>query len=184
MKRLASILAALAAVIAVAHAETEVVVSVPDQRLFLFQNGRRVASYPVSTSKFGIGSDARSYKTPLGTLAITRKVGAGAPLGTVFKGLQRTGEILRPNAPGRDPIVTRIICLDGTEPANSNAAARRIYIHGTPEERTIGRPASYGCIRMKSHHVAHLFDHVSIGARVTVTPFSLSRVESGDFVQN
>lgn len=180
MKTLVSILAALAAMIPAAAADTELIVSVADQRLWLIKDGSRVASYAVSTSKFGIGSQARSYKTPLGTLAVTRKVGAGAPLGAVFKGLRSTGEILRPNAPGRDPIVTRVLCLTGTEPRNRNTGMRGIYIHGTPEERKIGRPASYGCIRMRSRDVARLFERVPVGAKVTITPLPLAQVATAD----
>ena len=42
-----------------------------------------------------------------------------------------------------------------------------IYIHGTPEERNIGLPVSYGCIRMRSRDVIELFDIVGTGAQVT-----------------
>src|SRR5215218_2572437 len=98
-----------------AENETSLLVSVPDQRLVVVQNGLRVAQYPVSTSKFGIGDTPRSYSTPLGTLQISEKIGAGAPVGAVFKGRRRTGEVIRPNARGRDPIVTRIMWLRGLE---------------------------------------------------------------------
>ncbi|MGV3533190.1 MAG: L,D-transpeptidase family protein, partial [Chthoniobacteraceae bacterium] len=89
----------------------EIVVSVPDQKMVILQNGLRVAQYPVSTSKFGVGDRPRSFATPLGTLQVASKVGQNAPLGAVFKGRRYTGEILKPNAPGRDPIVTRILHL-------------------------------------------------------------------------
>jgi len=82
----------------------------------------------------------------MGELEIADKIGDGAPAGTVFKDRRRTGEVVGVNAPGRDPIVTRIIWLRGREGQNANAFRRDIYIHGTPEERNIGRPASYGCI--------------------------------------
>ena len=176
MSILTSITAALGVFAATAFAAGEIVVSVAEQKLYVMENGERRASFPVSTSKFGIGSTSRSYRTPLGGLVVSEKVGAGAPIGAVFKGLQPTGEVLRPNAPGRDPIVTRVICLDGIEKQNRNAASRRIYIHGTPEERKIGRPASYGCIRMKSRDVARLFDRVNIGTHVTISPLPLSRL--------
>ena len=67
--------------------------------------------------------------------------------------------------PGRDPIVTRILWLRGREPQNANAYGRFIYIHGTPEERNIGRPASYGCVRMRSRDVIQLYDTSAVGAR-------------------
>ena len=145
-----------------------VVVSVPEQRLALLEDGALLAMYPVSTSKFAIGDRPGSCGTPLGELAIARKIGGAAPLGAVFKDRRRTGEVIVPDAPGRDPIVTRILWLRGREAQNRNAYARYIYIHGTPEERNIGRPASYGCVRMRSADVIHLFDVVGEGAQVSI----------------
>jgi hypothetical protein len=101
-------------------------------------------------------------------LEIAEKIGRGAPLGMKFKDRRPTGEIVAPDAPGRDPIVTRILWLKGLEPQNRHAHARAIYIHGTAEERTIGRPASYGCIRMRSRDVAELFNTVGVGAQVEI----------------
>ena len=127
-----------------------------------------VARYPVSTSKFGLGDGSGTYATPLGAMAIASKIGANAPLGAVFKNRRPTGEVLKPNAPGRDPIVSRILWLRGLEKQNARAYSRNIYIHGTPEERFIGRPASFGCIRMRSSDVARLFNTVSVGTRIEV----------------
>ena len=152
-----------------------IVVSVSDQRLAVVENGICTAKYRVSTSKFGVGDRPRSFATPLGMLQVAAKVGGNAPVGAVFHGRRRTGEILRPNAPGRDPIVTRILHLRGLEAQNSRAFGRGIYIHGTAEEYRIGRPASYGCIRMKSRDVVRLFDSVPVGARVEIVTGSLSR---------
>ena len=151
-----------------AAADPAVVVSIADQTLALVENGAPVAQFPVSTSKFGVGDRPGSYATPLGLLEIARKIGANAPLGTVFKSRTPTGEILHPNARGRDPIVTRILWLRGLERRNARAYDRAIYIHGTPVERLIGRPASYGCIRMRSRDVAHLFNSVTVGTRIAV----------------
>jgi lipoprotein-anchoring transpeptidase ErfK/SrfK len=158
-----------------AMATPSIVVSVPDQTLALIDDGVVVARFPVSTSKFGLGDSSGSYATPLGTLAIASKIGGTAPLGTVFKSRRPTGEILRPNAPGRDPIVTRILWLRGLEKQNARAFARNIYIHGTPEERLIGRPASYGCIRMRSRDVAQLFAAVGVGTKIEVANARLGR---------
>src|SRR4030095_2771052 len=148
-----------------AQAGTSVVVSVRDQQLAIVKDGCRTATYPVSTSKCGVGDRPRSYSTPLGAMQIAAKIGSGAPMGAVFKNRQRTGEILRPDSPGRDPIVTRILWLRGLESKNARAYERGIYIHGTAEERKIGRPASYGCIRMRSRDVVRVFDSVPVGAR-------------------
>lgn len=158
-----------------AYAQRSIIVSVPEQKLAVVEHGLRIAEFSVSTSKFGLGDRPRSYATPLGTLQVASKIGAGARLGTVFKGRRPTGEILRPNAPGRDPIVTRIMHLRGLEAENARAYGRGIYIHGTPEERRIGSPASYGCIRMRSRDVVRVFDAVSVGAKVEIVRVSLSR---------
>ncbi len=156
--------------------EHHIVVSVHDQKLALLEKGALVATYPVSTSKFGLSDRPGSYGTPLGELEIANKVGDGAPPGTVFKDRRRTGEVVGVNAPGRDPIVTRIIWLRGMQAQNRNAFGRNIYIHGTPEERNIGRPASYGCIRMRSVDIINLYSQVGPGAQVSIINPSLVSV--------
>src|SRR5438128_10373405 len=90
---------------------SQLVVSVRDQKLMLVQNGAKVATYPVSTSKFGLGDAWGRMTTPLGFLAVAQKIGDHAPTGAVFHNRRFTGEILQPNAPGRDPVLTRIIWL-------------------------------------------------------------------------
>jgi lipoprotein-anchoring transpeptidase ErfK/SrfK len=151
-----------------ALAQPSIVVSVPDQTLALINDGMVVARYRVSTSKFGLGDGNGTYATPLGSMAVASKIGANAPLGAVFKNRRPTGEVLKPNAPGRDPIVSRILWLRGLEKQNARAYSRNIYIHGTPEERLIGRPASFGCIRMRSQDVANLFNAVPVGTRIDI----------------
>ncbi len=148
----------------------QIVVSVEEQRLVLLAKGEPVKSYPVSTSKFGVGSQPRSNRTPLGKMYVREKIGDGARPGTVFKSRRPTGEVVKPNSPGRDPIVSRILWLEGKEVANANTRNRMIYIHGTPEEKRIGQPASYGCIRMRSKEVIDLYDRVGVGTGVYVTP--------------
>ena len=156
--------------------EHHIVVSVHDQKLALLQKNNLVATYPISTSKFGLSDWPGSYGTPLGELEIADKIGDGAPAGTVFKDRRRTGEVVGVNAPGRDPIVTRIIWLRGREGRNANAFRRDIYIHGTPEERNIGRPASYGCIRMRSVDIINLYSQVGSGAEVSIVQSPLVSV--------
>ena len=146
----------------------QIVVSTREQKLALIDRGNVVAIYPVSTSKFGLGDWRGSRFTPLGKMQIAKKIGDNAPTGAVFKDRIRTGEIVAPDSPGRDPIVTRILWLRGLETQNVNAFSRDIYIHGTPEERNIGRPASYGCIRMRSSDIIQLYNIVGTGAAVTV----------------
>ena len=145
-----------------------IVISTRDQKLAVLDRGNLLATYPVSTSKFGLGDRRGSRFTPLGQLQIAEKIGDNAPPGAVFKDRLRTGETVLANSPGRDPIVTRILWLRGLESQNANAFARDIYIHGTPEERLIGTPASYGCVRMRSTDVVQLYNIVGIGAAVTI----------------
>jgi lipoprotein-anchoring transpeptidase ErfK/SrfK len=162
------LLALLLASCAAPDTQHRIVVSTREQKLALLDRGNIVAIYPVSTSKFGLGDWRGSRFTPLGKLQIAQKIGENAPSGAVFKDRRRTGEIVVPDSPGRDPIVTRILWLRGLEAQNANAFTRDIYIHGTPEERLIGTPASYGCIRMRSSDIVHLYDIVGTGAAVTI----------------
>src|SRR5215468_1578194 len=151
-----------------------ILISVADQSMELYRRNALIGRFSISTSKFGLGDQPGSRETPLGRMQVAKKIGAGAPLGAVFKSRRQTGEILRPNAPGRDPIVTRIIWLKGLESQNRNAFGRCIYIHGTPEERYLGHPSSFGCIRMRSSDVKTVFDIVGLGASVDVIPGPLA----------
>lgn len=146
----------------------KMIVSVRDQKMMLVRDGKPVKTYNVSTSKFGVGDQPRSNCTPLGRMQIAKKIGDRARPGTVFKARRPTGEVIKPNSPGRDPIVSRILWLTGTERRNQNAYRRTIYIHGTAEERRLGTPASYGCIRMASRDVCDLYNRVGHGADVFV----------------
>lgn len=159
--------------------QSKMIVSVEDQTMLLIQHGKPVKSYKVSTSKFGLGDTPRSMRTPLGKMQVARKYGHNQPAGAVFKSRYPTGEVLEPNAPGRDPIVTRILWLKGTERKNQNAYSRYIYIHGTPEERRIGEAASYGCIRMTSEDIIDLYARVGINAQVKVIRGSLEETIQG-----
>lgn len=160
-------------------ARNKMIVSVRDQRLLLVRDGKPLKSYKVSTSKFGIGDKAGSNCTPLGRLEISRKIGDQVPPGTVFKHRRPTGEVVLPDTPGRDPIVSRILWLRGTEQSNRRAFARCIYIHGTAEERRLGFPASYGCIRMGARDVIDLYNHVGIGADVFIIRDSIASLQPG-----
>jgi lipoprotein-anchoring transpeptidase ErfK/SrfK len=154
---------------------THVIISVRDQRLMLVERGIGIATYPVSTSKYGLGDAWGSLATPLGLLQVAQKIGDHAPMGAVFHNRRWTGEILRPNTPGRDPVMTRIIWLRGLEASNSHAFSRCIYIHGTNEEKTIGRPASFGCIRMRSSDVTALYSQLPLGTPVEIVPNRLPK---------
>ena len=104
--------------------QSKILVSVEDQTMLLTQYGKPVKSYKISTSKFGLGDTPRSMRTPLGKMKVAKKIGYKQPQGAVFKSRHPTGEIIQPNAAGRDPIVTRIIWLKGTQKRNKNAFRR------------------------------------------------------------
>jgi hypothetical protein len=112
---LSLISAASAFAIAPLDTSNQVIISVRDQKLVLMRNGSKVAIYPISTSMFGLGDAWGRMTTPLGYLAVEKKIGDNVPVGAVFHKRRLTGEVLQPNAPGRDPITTRIIWLRGLE---------------------------------------------------------------------
>lgn len=158
--------------------ERAAVVSVAEQRLYLYEQGLRIASYPVSTSRYGVGNRAGSEQTPLGAHRVRRKIGADAPIGRIFKAREDTGLqaqiVHEPVATGEDHVTTRILWLDGLEPGRNKGGevdsySRYIYIHGTHEEGLIGRPASHGCVRMRNADVVALFDQLPLNALVLIT---------------
>ncbi len=124
-----------------------VIISVPQQRMALLDNGALLATYPVSTSKFALGDSPGSLGTPLGELEIAEKIGGAAPSGAVFKDRRRTGEILPPDAPGRDPIVTRILWLRGREAAERECV-RPLHLHSRHTRGANHRPA--GELRLRA----------------------------------
>src|SRR5437660_9288252 len=105
---LISVVAARATPLRAQLIQPNVIVSVRDQKLMFLDNGGNAAVYPITTSKFGLGDRWGSMATPLGTLQVAQKIGDRAPTGAVFHNRRFTGEILQPNTPGRDPIITRI----------------------------------------------------------------------------
>jgi len=179
-----SILLAKAFIIALypvnASAGTDLIVSIPDQTVVLVDGGNLIARYRVSTSKFGNGDSSGSYRTPLGTLFVSGKFGDHLRAGTVIKNRMPTGEVIAVDAPNRDAIVSRVIWLRGMEQQNAAARDRCIYIHGTPEERNIGKAASFGCIRMRSRDIMALYDRVHIGMHVTVSEKPLEELVPGE----
>ncbi len=159
--------------------EVAAVVSVGEQRLYLYRGGEQVANYPVSTSRFGTGSRLGSLQTPLGAHRVRRKIGEGAPIGRIFKGRSDTGEqariLTQPIDSDEDHVTTRILWLDGLEPGRNqgdevDSYRRFIYIHGTHEEGLIGRPASDGCVRMRNIDVVELFEQLPENALVVIVP--------------
>ncbi len=155
------------------------VVAIEAQRLYLMQDGRLLKAYPVSTSAFGPGAQEGSNQTPLGLHQVKQKFGEGEPQGMVFKARKPTGRVAEiisePKDIPQDDVTTRILWLDGMEPGVNQGGKvdsykRYIYIHGTPEEGLIGRPASHGCVRMLNADVVDVFARLPEGALVYITP--------------
>ena len=132
-------------------------VSIRDQLLTLKEGEAPVRTYSVSTSRFGIGTEKGSFKTPIGRFRVVEKIGGQMPAGTIF----RSRIPLKPDdppPPTEDLVMSRILWLDGLDEHNANTRERFIYIHGTKHEAKIGSPASCGCIRMRNTDVVELFD--------------------------
>ena len=149
--------------------ETSIRISVGKQRLTLKAGRKKLAEYPVSTSRFGLGSEKGSHKTPTGKFRIAEKIGNGMPVGTVFKS-RRPVRATKKRLAEEDLVMTRILWLDGLESSNANSHDRYIYIHGTNHEDKIGTPASIGCIRMKNADLVELFEQVTEGTLVEIKP--------------
>jgi len=137
-----------------------------------------IREYNIATSKFGFGERLKSYQTPRGWHEIVEKIGHNCPMNSVFVGRKTTGEIyhadLKRQFPERDWILTRILWLSGLEKGKNldgevDTKARYIYIHGTPDDVTLGVPSSHGCMRMHNEDLVDLFDLVDIGTKVLIT---------------
>jgi len=148
-------------------ARTKIDVSIGDQRLTLTRDGEQLRSYPISSSRFGIGTEEGSMKTPLGNFRISEKIGDSAAPGTIFKARVALGPD-EPPPDTEDFITSRILWLDGLDEHNANTRDRFIYIHGTKHEDKIGRPDSHGCIRMRNADVIELFELVDEGTPVVI----------------
>ena len=148
-------------------ARTKIDISIKEQRLTLTRDGQKPRTFPISSSRFGIGTEEGSMKTPLGNFRIAEKIGHEALPGTVFTARVPLG----PDDPlpdTEDFVTTRILWLDGLEEENANTRDRFIYIHGTKHEDKIGTPDSHGCIRMRNADVIELFDLVDETTQVVI----------------
>jgi lipoprotein-anchoring transpeptidase ErfK/SrfK len=142
-------------------------VSIRDQQLALKENEQLIRTYPVSTSRFGIGTEEGSFKTPTGRFRVGAKIGGDMPDGTIFVGRVPL-EIDQAPPSNEDFVMSRILWLDGLDEHNANTRDRFIYIHGTKHEDKIGTAASHGCVRMRNADVIELFDLVDEGTPVVI----------------
>src|ERR1051326_7543300 len=112
-------------------------ISIRDQTLTLKDRDTPIRRYPVSTSRFGIGTELGSMKTPTGRFQVAERIGGDNPSGTFF----RSRLALEPTDPipaTEHLVMSRILWLDGLDAQNSNTRERYIYIHGTKHEDKIG----------------------------------------------
>src|SRR5437016_2771401 len=122
-----------------ARPQRRIVVSIPDRKLALVEDGRVVKIYRTAVG-------AAATPSPAGTYTILQRVKNPA---------WYSGDTVV--AAGKNnPVGTRWLGL-----------SRKSYgIHGTNNPRSIGRRASHGCIRMRNSDVEDLFNRVSVGDRV------------------
>jgi len=142
-------------------------VSIGDQTLTLREGETAMRTYPISTSRFGIGTAEGSFKTPSGNFRVAEKIGHGMPSGTIFLGRVPLSSGDSP-PPTEDLVMSRILWLDGLDDDNVNTRDRFIYIHGTKHEHKVGAPDSHGCVRMRNADVIELFDLVAEGTPVVI----------------
>jgi lipoprotein-anchoring transpeptidase ErfK/SrfK len=146
---------------------TNIHVSIRDQLLTVKEGDTPIRTYPVSTSRFGIGTEEGSMKTPTGRFRVAEKIGGDMPTGTIFQSrVPLTTDDPLPST--EDLVMSRILWLEGLDEHNANTRDRFIYIHGTKHEHKIGSPASCGCIRMRNTDVVELFDLVDDGTPVII----------------
>ncbi len=153
-------------------------INVGEQKLYLQnEQGAAEREYPVSTSRYGVGNENGSEKTPLGLHRIKDKIGGSMPINMVMVGREPMGLLEDCINDGielpEDVITSRIMWLEGMEPGRNQGGYvdtynRYIYIHGTSEEDRIGTPASIGCIRMLNEDVVELYRLVDIGTEVLI----------------
>ena len=144
-------------------------IHVPSQTLDLLDGETLLRRYVVSTSRFGLGAEEGSNKTPTGHFRIAEKHGDGVAAGEILISRQPTGTFGQ-EGDDHDHVQTRVLWLEGVEPENANTYSRYIYIHGTNAESHLGTPASMGCIRMSNGDVIDLYDRVDVGTAVEIQP--------------
>jgi len=145
----------------------KIVIDSKTQFLSLFRDHELLFAAPVSTSRFGLGFEVGSRRTPTGTFRVCEKIGGEMPPGTVYKGRRPIATTVDWSAE-EDLITSRILWLEGLEENNANTKERYIYIHGTNQEQSIGQAASNGCIRMLNTDVIRLFDLIEVGGLVEI----------------
>ena len=107
-------------------------INVGQQKLFLLDEaGKLIHEYPVSTSKYGTGSENGSEKTPLGLHRIKNKIGGAMPMNMVLVGREPKGmleDCIREGVELPDDVITsRIMWLEGIEPGRNQGGQGGTY---------------------------------------------------------
>jgi len=129
-----------------------IVVKTAERRLYLALGNGAAIRYPVAVGKpgkqwFGWASIDGKHVRP-----------AWSPPAVVKRDNPSLPDVIPGGSP-RNPMGERALTLTGGEYA----------IHGTNAPGSIGRFASYGCIRMHNHDIVDLFERVGVGTQVVVT---------------
>ncbi|GAB3387424.1 L,D-transpeptidase family protein [Azotobacter armeniacus] len=152
-------------------------ISLADQALYGFADGRLLLRLAVSTALNGPGELSGSGCTPRGLHQVRARIGEGLPAGAVLRGRRWTGEVwtsqLHEAFPGRDWILSRILWLSGCEVGRNRLGAvdtfrRYIYLHGTPDSEPMGVPRSHGCVRLRNADLLELYPRVPLHCRVRI----------------
>ncbi|MGU9977122.1 MAG: L,D-transpeptidase family protein [Candidatus Oxydemutatoraceae bacterium WSBS_2016_MAG_OTU14] len=153
-------------------------ISIRQQALYLFRNAHLITTFPVSTSRYGVGSRPHSFRTPSGLHRVYKKIGNSSPQFMRFVGRNEQHKAQLnplPTISYEDAICTRILWLERL-PFNRHwrklldSKKRYIYIHGTIDEKRIGRVASRGCIRMRNDDVCKAFSILQEQSLIYIIP--------------
>lgn len=123
------------------ESKREIVVSLPDRKLALIEDGQVVKIYATAVG-------ASSSPSPAGEFTIIHRI----PKPTYYA----PGKIIGPGA--SNPLGTRWLGL----------SLKGFGIHGTNAPRSIGKNQSHGCIRLRNRDVEDLFERVRAGDRVEI----------------
>lgn len=160
-----------------ANLTPDILIDTARQKLILHHEGAVYFEVDIGSGINGVGELNGTEKTPRGWHDIVACIGEGCAVNTVFRGRRSTGEIystdLSQQYPERDWVLSRILWLRGLEVGrnrlgNVDTQRRYIYLHGCPDEVTLGMPSSHGCIRMRNADIIRLFDRVKPGATVLI----------------
>lgn len=126
-----------------------ILVRTGENRLYLYDRGVIVKSWPVATGSAG-------YPTPEGIFKIIDKIENPSWYNPGSDWAVGLPKVIGPGP--YNPLGTKALELD----------APGILIHATSDRGSIGYSASHGCIRMTEESEAELFSMVPIGTRVAI----------------